>query len=125
MPSVPATLERQAICLLHCGAALDETSIVLAHSHPCYRLNLCAMVPQIVRLPQPGQHPPPKANHESPPSYGLAVDVWCVGVLAYELLIGGPPFETDSRWGSFSLSLAGLPSSPLYGVWMERVGVLM
>ena len=29
--------------------------------------------------------------------YGPSVDVWAVGVLAYELIVGLPPFEKDSR----------------------------
>ena len=28
--------------------------------------------------------------------YGLAVDIWCVGVLVYELLVGTPPFVSES-----------------------------
>lgn len=30
-------------------------------------------------------------------AYGLPVDVWCCGVLAYELLLGSPPFEAESK----------------------------
>ncbi|XP_077491330.1 aurora kinase A-like [Amblyomma americanum] len=29
-------------------------------------------------------------------SYDMKVDHWCLGVLAYELLVGCPPFETES-----------------------------
>ena len=29
--------------------------------------------------------------------YGAAVDVWAVGVLAYELVVGRPPFEAETR----------------------------
>ena len=29
--------------------------------------------------------------------YGTAVDVWAAAILAYELLLGGPPFETDTK----------------------------
>lgn len=29
--------------------------------------------------------------------YGLPADVWALGVLAYELLVGGPPFEADTK----------------------------
>ena len=30
-------------------------------------------------------------------AYGLPADSWCVGVLAYELLVGAPPFEAESK----------------------------
>ena len=30
-------------------------------------------------------------------AYGLPVDAWCVGVLAFELLVGAPPFEAESK----------------------------
>jgi aurora kinase len=29
--------------------------------------------------------------------YGLGVDCWAVGVLAYELIVGRPPFQQESR----------------------------
>ena len=29
--------------------------------------------------------------------YSPAVDAWAMGILAYELLLGHPPFEKDSR----------------------------
>lgn len=34
--------------------------------------------------------------------YGSTVDSWAVGVLAYELLVGCPPFYDQSRdrWGA-------------------------
>lgn len=30
-------------------------------------------------------------------SYDHKVDLWCLGVLTYEFLVGKPPFETDHR----------------------------
>lgn len=31
------------------------------------------------------------------PSYGLPADIWATGILAYELLVGGSPFEADTK----------------------------
>ncbi len=30
-------------------------------------------------------------------NYGMPADVWAVGILTYELLIGGPAFEADTK----------------------------
>ncbi|KAH7617445.1 putative Aurora kinase C [Nannochloris sp. 'desiccata'] len=35
-------------------------------------------------------------------NYGLPVDVWCAGILAYELLVGGPPFEADTKDATYT-----------------------
>lgn len=34
-------------------------------------------------------------------SYNEKVDYWCVGVLCYELIVGKPPFETNSQQATF------------------------
>ena len=57
---------------------------------------------QIVRLPGGGMSGGTAAvvapeSADPPANYGLPVDVWCVGILAYELLVGGPPFEAASK----------------------------
>jgi len=36
---------------------------------------------------------PPEMVHHQP--YNEKVDLWCLGVLAYEFLVGRPPFEND------------------------------
>lgn len=33
----------------------------------------------------------------TPLRYDGAVDVWAAGILAYELMLGGPPFEADTK----------------------------
>ena len=40
------------------------------------------------------------------PVYGLPADVWAAGVLAYELLVGGSPFEADTKEETYDKILA-------------------
>lgn len=58
-------------------------------------------MPQIVRLPYGGAAVAAASGKAALPpggaAYGLPVDAWCVGVLAYELLLGSPPFEAESK----------------------------
>ena len=81
----------------------------------CLPAFLSVPAPQIVRLSYgaraavPPVLPPPSSGSggsgatpadaapEASASYGLPADVWCVGVLAYELLVGGPPFEAETK----------------------------
>ena len=44
----------------------------------------------------------------------LAGDVWAVGVLAYELLVGGPPFEADTKAATYQAILAVEPWVPAH-----------
>jgi serine/threonine protein kinase len=54
---------------------------------------------QIVKLPHGGSaaSPTSKLCGEEGGAYGLPADAWCCGVLAYELLVGAPPFEAESK----------------------------
>lgn len=36
--------------------------------------------------------PPEMINHES---YTRHVDIWCIGILTYEFVVGKPPFESE------------------------------
>ena len=40
------------------------------------------------------------------PTYGLPADVWSTGILAYELLVGGSPFEADTKEETYDKILA-------------------
>ena len=50
-------------------------------------------------------------------SYGIAVDVWTAGILAYELLLGGPPFEADTKEETYQRILTAEPQLPSH--WDE------
>ena len=34
-------------------------------------------------------------------SYDKSVDLWCLGILTYEFLVGSPPFEEESNNATF------------------------
>ena len=55
----------------------------------------------IPNSPAPGTPTAPPPPPPSSSNYGLPVDVWCAGILAYELLVGGPPFEADTKEATY------------------------
>ena len=42
------------------------------------------------------------------------MDVWAVGILAYELLVGYPPFEKDSRMKTYESIMNADPEFPAW-----------
>eukprot|EP00887_Chlorella_sp_A99_P004640 scaffold4.g4640.t1 len=57
--------------------------------------------------------PSSDAPPESPAAcYGLPADVWCVGILAYELLVGSPPFEAETKDATYTRILKIEPHIP-------------
>ena len=42
------------------------------------------------------------------------VDVWAVGILAYELLVGHPPFEKESRMKTYESIMHSDPEFPAW-----------
>jgi serine/threonine protein kinase len=57
-------------------------------------VQLVLMETNNVRGPAPHDAP---AGSVAKANYGLPLDVWGVGILEYELLVGGPPFEADTK----------------------------
>lgn len=47
---------------------------------------------QMIKLSGPGSGMEPGLGN-----YTQAVDIWCIGVLVYELLVGGAPFEAPTK----------------------------
>ena len=62
--------------------------------------------------PNPGNKPFVGPRSPPAPFCGLAADVWAAGVLAYEMLVGGPPFEADTKAATYKAILEERPWLP-------------
>lgn len=53
------------------------------------------------------------------------VDLWCIGVLCYELLVGNPPFESASHNETYRriVKVRAEPVRPGGGGWRENMAV--
>ena len=70
---------------------------------------MCCMHPlQVVQIAQRASGGPPPLDRpfskelaanvsDMTDTYGLPADIWALGILAYELMVGGPPFEADTK----------------------------
>lgn len=62
------------------------------------------MAPEVVRCNKEFRH----ANFQTEQGgYGKPVDYWAIGCLAYELIVGFPPFQSTSREAIYELITAG------------------
>eukprot|EP00899_Mesostigma_viride_P009111 jgi/Mesvir1/18200/Mv09483-RA.2 len=79
------------------------------------------MAPEVLtRADGQSQHPTVSCSlHKR--SYNSKVDTWAVGVLAYEMLTGTPPFEVDSQSSTCALILWTDP--PVSGVWPRQLSL--
>lgn len=74
----------------HNSLTFPTPALILAHTTG----TLSYMPPEVLRCP-------PKANPMENKDrvelqYGFAADVWALGVLAFELLTGFPPFDAET-----------------------------
>ena len=65
----------------------------------------------MLRCPDKSRPDENKDLHEI--AYSAKVDVWAIGVLAYELLVGYPPFERESRRDTYEYILNGRLIGPV------------
>ncbi|PNH03946.1 Aurora kinase B, partial [Tetrabaena socialis] len=75
------------------------------------------MAPEVVRCPLKAM--PNDNKHDQALAYTTAADVWSVGVLAYELLVGFPPVVGDAAGGGvpgFDNSTLSFPANVSAGV---------
>lgn len=52
------------------------------------------------------------------PTHDSGIDVWAVGIVAYELMLGGPPFEGDTKEETCDKILFDQPFMP--SSWSEE-----
>jgi serine/threonine protein kinase len=51
---------------------------------------------------------------EHRPGYGKPIDIWAVGALAYEMVVGFPPFQSTSREDAYKLISSGKFKTPSF-----------
>ena len=75
------------------GGRLPATASLQTYVSACVAM-------QIVRIRNTlsgGSPQDAPAGRGAAANYGKPADVWAVGILTYELLIGGPAFEADTK----------------------------
>ena len=88
------------------GLAIDA-----AEERPVTRLGtLDYMAPEVLVCPD--KTSPRENKHRSDVAYTSKVDVWAIGVMTYELLVGAAPFDRSTRPATYDHILGGEPEFP-------------
>jgi len=88
------------------GLAIDTTE-----ERPVTRLGtLDYMAPEVLVCPD--KTSPRQNKNRADLAYTTQVDVWAVGVLTYELLVGTAPFEKSTRPATYENIMGGEPEFP-------------
>lgn len=90
-------------------------SINIHHERPVTRAGtLDYMAPEVLVCPD--KRRPEENKDKALLAYTAQVDSWAVGILAYELLVGYPPFEQESRAATYEHIMYKDPKFP---AWMS------
>ncbi|GFR49704.1 hypothetical protein Agub_g11855 [Astrephomene gubernaculifera] len=88
------------------GLAINATT-----ERPVTRLGtLDYMAPEVLRCPD--KHAPEDNKDRVDLEYDTSVDAWAMGVLAYELVVGRPPFGMSCREATMRAIVSAAPSLP-------------
>jgi len=88
-PEIASLPNGRASSMVRRGSSLERQSEVETH--------VSDMTPQCGDREEIVEENPAAATvQDVSDPYGLPVDIWCVGVLVYELLVGTPPFVSES-----------------------------
>ncbi|KAG2490371.1 hypothetical protein HYH03_011173 [Edaphochlamys debaryana] len=91
-------------------------SINIHHERPVTRAGtLDYMAPEVLVCPD--KRRPEENKDKVLLGYTAQVDSWAVGILAYELLVGYPPFEQESRAATYEHIMY---KEPKYPAWMTE-----
>ena len=72
----------------------------------------CHACAQVLMCPEKSH--PAENKDKALLAYTAGVDAWAAGILAYELLVGHPPFERESRADTFEQILYRRPPCPAW-----------